>query len=100
MKGTKMGHGGQHHVKQDKDYVSKVDPSIVNNFLTKFGKPPVANRAAYQAATSIHPDGFARGQGPIKTTIAQDMPLAPTVYGFADKNAVDQWFELAFDTPT
>jgi len=31
--------------------------------------------------------------------MAQDMPLAPATYGFADKAAVDQWFEKAFDTP-
>ncbi len=88
-----------HQVQQNKDYVSKVDPAIVATFLKTFGKPPVANRAAYQEASSIHPAGFPAGHGPMQPTMAQEMPLVPATYGFADKNAVDAWFEKAFDTP-
>ncbi len=99
---------GNHHQLQDKDYVSKVDPAVVAAFLKRFGTPPVANRDAYNATESRHPDGYTaaavtRGRHtavpPIPVTIGQDMPLAPATYGFADKAAVDAWFELAFDTP-
>ena len=99
---------GNHQVRQDKDYVSRVDPAVVAAFLKRFGKPPVANRDAYNMTQSRHPDGYSApavtigrhtGVPPIPVMICQDMPLAPTVYGFADKAAVDQWFELAFDTP-
>jgi hypothetical protein len=99
---------GQHHVLQDKDYVSKVDPAVVAAFLKRFGSPPVANRDAYNATQSRHPDGYSApvvtmglhtGVPPMTYLIGQDMPLAPATYGFADRNAVNQWFERAFDTP-
>lgn len=91
---------GQHHVRQDADYVSRADPADVAAFLAKFGKPPVANRDAYNA-TEARPSS-SKGKPHSSTafvSICQDMPLAPTLYGFADKNAVDGWFEKAFDTP-
>jgi len=88
-KGAKQG-----NVRQDANYVSKIDPARVAAFLAQFGKPPVANRAAYNASQAYpHP------RKPTDHSISQDMPLAPTVYGFADRNAVDGWFEKAFDTP-
>lgn len=78
---------GDHKVQQDKDYVSKVDPAVVAAFLKEFGTPPTASKAAYQAIIAHrHP-----------VTIAQDMPLAPTVYGFADRASVDGWLERALD---
>lgn len=87
-KGSTMS--GDHKVKQDSDYVSRVDPSVVESFLQEFGKPPTPSKAAYKA-TIAH-------RQPV--TIGQDMPLAPATYGFADKNAVDNWLEQALDSPT
>lgn len=98
MKGNKMG---QHHPKQDKDYVSKVDPAVVTAFLNTYGKPPTASKTAYRQTISRHPDGWSGGKRePIPVTIGQDMQLAPTTYGFADRGAVDNWLEQALDSPT
>ncbi len=84
-------------VQQDKNYVSKVDPAIVDAFLKTFGKPPVANQAALKESQSRRPAG--NTGAPLQTTMSQDMPLAPTTYGFADKAATAAWFEKAQDTP-
>lgn len=89
---TKMS--GDHKVQQDANYVSKVPAYVVAAFLAG-GKPPVANRVNYDATQKRHPSTEA-GKS---ITIGQDMPLAPAVYGFDNKVAVDQWFEKAFDTP-
>ena len=89
---SKGARGG--NVRQDSDYVSVIDSARVDAFLKQFGKPPIANRAAYDVASA-----FPHPRTPESKSIAQDMPLAPAVYGFADKQAVDGWFEKALDTP-
>lgn len=99
---------GNHQVRQDNAYVSRVDPAVVAAFAKQFGKPPVANRDAFNATISRHPAGYSApavtvgkhtGVPPMAVTMSQDMPLAPALYGFANKAEVDQWFEKAFDTP-
>jgi len=90
-------HGGQHHVRQDKDYVSVIQQADVDAFLSAHGKPPTPSQAAYQAVIA-HRTSTTESGGK-RTTIGQDMPLAPTRYGFADRQAVDAWLELALDSP-
>ena len=88
----------QHKVQQDQAYVSVIPQPVVDAFLKEFGKPPVANKAALAAAQKKPAKDPAVPENK-RISISQDMPLAPATYGFADKAAVQDWFQKAFDTP-
>ena len=73
---------GNHKVRQDKDYVSRVTQAD----FWAFQAIPDMTHAKFVAA--VHPRKGTDGKG---VTIAADMVLAPARYGFADRAAAQKW---------
>lgn len=74
--------GGHHQVQQDANYVSNVTDADVAAF-----KALTSPRAQY--LWTIKPRVGKNGR---QVLGSQDMVLAPTLYGFKDKAAVQAWF--------